>query len=71
MNEMELIEDLVSIHDSFMMGHLNEEEVKTNLKDLLEEMTKELSKEEIKKTIKSLELEDEFQDIAFDILKRY
>lgn len=68
---MELVEEIVSVHDSFMMGHLNEEEVKDSLPDIFDQMIQELSKEEIKKTIRSLDLEDDFEEIAFDILDDY
>lgn len=68
MNEMENIEEIVSVHDSFMMGHLQEDDVSEKLGEIFDDLLEDLSKKEIKKTIKSLELEDEFEEIAFDIL---
>lgn len=66
---MDAIEEIISVHDSFMLGQISDLEVEDNLKHLFQILQEDYSKQEIKKIIMSLELEDEFEETAFSILE--
>lgn len=67
---MDPIEAITDTHDDFMLGHTNKEELRGQLENLFEDLSEEMSKEDIKKIIMTLELEDEFNDVAYKVLKK-
>lgn len=65
---MDAIEEIISVHDSFMLGQISDPEVEDNLAYLFQILQEDYSKQEIKKIIMSLELEDDFEETAFSVL---
>ena len=66
---MDLREEVSKIQQKFIEGTIEEEKVREKLKEIFEDMFEDYEENDIKSFIESMEMERDFEELAFQVLE--
>ncbi len=68
---MDLREEVSKIQQGFVNGSIEDEKAMEKLKEIFEDMFEDYEEEDIKSFIKSMEMEKDFEELAFQALENF